>query len=459
MSTVGLNRHGMIYVDDLRESASYTCKGDDDSDYADVEESSDESFHSEGEEIAECWDPYLYQLQLQSPKPNRIGCAQKIPDAPSFFGEEYHGSISRDDTALLLGKADGNYLVRQGLSQPDSYSLSFVFGEQVRHYRLFYARNCYYVGEKPFDTIEDLVQDGLITLYMEANNVELYLKSAKESLRPEQPPPYTPPKEGEGSSEGTGDPSPLPGGKGVGKRNRYSPCTIPVKRDSIILGDAPSSAPTVDELKDSSAQGEASILSPSGAMPKTEDRVESLYFHYEKPHNFKLHNYLSMAWCDYCRNFMWGLRAQGYRCKDCGYSTHKQCKDEKHPNCQPSRLLVKKVYGVELTTIVKMHATKIPVVLKTCIEEVERRGLDFEGLYRVSGKSNDLLKIKKIFDSEGYADLTGIEDIHAITGALKLYLRELPLPLMTFEAYEICLIAAKLSTPEELPHSTPAQSH
>eukprot|EP00731_Ephydatia_muelleri_P028454 Em0020g98a len=96
-----------------------------------------------------------------------------------------------------------------------------------------------------------------------------------------------------------------------------------------------------------------------------------------------------------------------------------------------------------------MHATKIPVVLKTCIEEVERRGLDFEGLYRVSGKSNDLLKIKKIFDSEGYADLTGIEDIHAITGALKLYLRELPLPLMTFEAYEICLIAAKLSTPEE----------
>ena len=44
--------------------------------------------------------------------------------------------------------------------------------------------------------------------------------------------------------------------------------------------------------------------------------------------------------------------------------------------------------------------------------------------------------------TEGYADLTGIEDIHAITGALKLYLRELPLPLMTFEAYEICLIAA-----------------
>lgn len=39
------------------------------------------------------------------------------------------------------------------------------------------------VGEKSFDTIEDLVQDGLITLYMEANNVEDYLQSARRRTR------------------------------------------------------------------------------------------------------------------------------------------------------------------------------------------------------------------------------------------------------------------------------------
>lgn len=38
-------------------------------------------------------------------------------------------------------------------------------------------------GEKPFDTIVDLVQDGLITLYMEANNVEDYLQSARRRTR------------------------------------------------------------------------------------------------------------------------------------------------------------------------------------------------------------------------------------------------------------------------------------
>ena len=35
-------------------------------------------------------------------------------------------------------------------------------------------------------------------------------------------------------------------------------------------------------------------------------------------------------------------------------------------------------------------------------------------------------------------------DIHAITGALKLYFRELPIPLMTFDSYDICLIAASM---------------
>ena len=39
------------------------------------------------------------------------------------------------------------------------------------------------IGEKPFETIEDLVQDGLITLYMEVNNVEDYLKSARETMQ------------------------------------------------------------------------------------------------------------------------------------------------------------------------------------------------------------------------------------------------------------------------------------
>ena len=122
--------------------------------------------------------------------------------------------------------------------------------------------------------------------------------------------------------------------------------------------------------------------------------------------SLQLHNYIGLAWCDFCRNFMWGLRNQGYRCKgkqtlslllispntwslrvslsDCGDNVHKQCRGETGLDCQPSRLLVKRVYCVELTTLVKMHGTKVPVVVSSCIEEVEKRGTQPTRLYTIA---------------------------------------------------------------------------
>ena len=47
------------------------------------------------------------------------------------------------------------------------------------------------------------------------------------------------------------------------------------------------------------------------------------------------------------------------------------------------------------------------------------------------------------------ADLSKFEDIHALTGAMKLYLRELPIPLMTFDVYDLCLIAVRMRSQEE----------
>ncbi len=47
------------------------------------------------------------------------------------------------------------------------------------------------------------------------------------------------------------------------------------------------------------------------------------------------------------------------------------------------------------------------------------------------------------------ADLRAVEDVHAITGTLKLFLRDLPIPLLTFDAYDLCLIAARTGSEGE----------
>ena len=44
------------------------------------------------------------------------------------------------------------------------------------------------------------------------------------------------------------------------------------------------------------------------------------------------------------------------------------------------------------------------------------------------------------------APLSSYDDTHAIAGALKLYFRELPIPLITFECYDLVLVAASKHT-------------
>ncbi|XP_054236685.1 N-chimaerin [Indicator indicator] len=173
---------------------------------------------------------------------------------------------------------------------------------------------------------------------------------------------------------------------------------------------------------------------------------------YEKIHNFKVHTFRGPHWCEYCANFMWGLIAQGVKCADCGLNVHKQCSKMVPNDCKPDLKHVKKVYSCDLTTLVKAHFAKRPMVVDMCIREIESRGLNSEGLYRVSGFSDLIEDVKMAFDRDGEkADISVnmYEDINIITGALKLYFRDLPIPLITYDAYPKFIESAKTADPDE----------
>lgn len=59
---------------------------------------------------------------------------------------------------------------------------------------------------------------------------------------------------------------------------------------------------------------------------------------------------------------------------DCGLNVHKQCSKVVPNDCQPDLRHVKKVYSCDLTTLVKAHNTKRPMVVDMCIQELEARG-------------------------------------------------------------------------------------
>lgn len=76
--------------------------------------------------------------------------------------------------------------------------------------------------------------------------------------------------------------------------------------------------------------------------------------------------------------------------------------------------------------------------MKKCVQEVELRGLLQEGIYRVSGFADEIEALKLALDKEGEnADISeaAYSNINVVAGTLKLYLRLLPIPLITFQAY------------------------
>lgn len=362
------------------------------------------------------WKSYLYTLQQQAPVPKRIVSGKEVSGRPAQYGREFHGTISREETDVLLQNGEGCYLVRESQRAPGTYTLCLRFGGVTKNFKLFYDGK-HYVGEKRFDTIQDLVADGLIALYLEAKAGDYIAMMCSESNYEVSP--YM---------------------TLTSRRRKRGPSATP------LLPKRP-----LDQVDDNSHDYERP---PTDAKEILVAAIQNSYIdvqQYEKQHMFKVHNFAGFHWCDYCGNFMWGLIGQGVKCEDCGFAAHRRCSEDVPPDCCPDLRHVRRVFGVDLTTLVKAHNTIRPFVVDMCIKEIERRGVEAEGLYRVSGFNDAIESLRMTIDKDGEnADISPkmYEDINVIAGVLKLYFRLLPIPIITFDSYPHFLSAAKRSTEE-----------
>nr|XP_060638476.1 rho GTPase-activating protein 12 isoform X2 [Anolis sagrei ordinatus] len=103
------------------------------------------------------------------------------------------------------------------------------------------------------------------------------------------------------------------------------------------------------------------------------------------------------------------------------------------------------VFGCNLSSLCQRENTTVPTFVKLCIDHVEEHGLDVDGLYRVSGNLAVIQKLRFAVNHDEKLDLNDSkwEDIHVITGALKMFFRELPEPLFTFSHFNDFVNAIK----------------
>ncbi|XP_026977805.1 rho GTPase-activating protein 12 isoform X3 [Sagmatias obliquidens] len=103
------------------------------------------------------------------------------------------------------------------------------------------------------------------------------------------------------------------------------------------------------------------------------------------------------------------------------------------------------VFGANLANLCQRENGTVPKFVKLCIEHVEQHGLDVDGIYRVSGNLAVIQKLRFTVNHDEKLDLKDSkwEDIHVITGALKMFFRELPEPLFTFNHFNDFVNAIK----------------
>ncbi|XP_055589768.1 uncharacterized protein LOC129741935 isoform X2 [Uranotaenia lowii] len=105
------------------------------------------------------------------------------------------------------------------------------------------------------------------------------------------------------------------------------------------------------------------------------------------------------------------------------------------------------VFGVELEQVERDEKLQVPRFMVECVEILkEPEYMCTSGLYRASGNKNSIETIKKKMNerrSPKKYDFLKKQDVHSLTGSLKLFFRELKSPLIPKDIYEMCVRKTK----------------
>jgi len=108
----------------------------------------------------------------------------------------------------------------------------------------------------------------------------------------------------------------------------------------------------------------------------------------------------------------------------------------------------KATFGVDLADQMTRDGVEVPPIMVKCFEAIEKHGIATVGVYRIGGTMSKVTRLKEKLDKD--LEATNLDadewsgDISNVTSVLKLWLRELPEPLLTMQLHQGFLDAAKI---------------
>ncbi|XP_074501827.1 rho GTPase-activating protein 22 isoform X4 [Sebastes fasciatus] len=91
----------------------------------------------------------------------------------------------------------------------------------------------------------------------------------------------------------------------------------------------------------------------------------------------------------------------------------------------------------------------VPVLVEQCVCFIREHGLEEEGLFRAPGQTNHVRELQDALDRGEKPVFDSTTDVHTVASLLKLYIRELPEPIIPFSKYTQFLSCAPFLTKDK----------
>ncbi|XP_071967553.1 rho GTPase-activating protein 45 isoform X4 [Engystomops pustulosus] len=147
--------------------------------------------------------------------------------------------------------------------------------------------------------------------------------------------------------------------------------------------------------------------------------------------------------CRECNSYVY---FQGAECEECSLACHKKCLETLAIQCGHKKLQGRLLlFGRNFSEAAKRSPDHVPFLIQKCVSEIEARALTMKGIYRVNGVKTRVEKLCQAFENGKELVELSQASPHDLSNVLKLYLRQLPEPLMPFRLYNGLMGLAKES--------------
>ncbi|KAM8961850.1 rho GTPase-activating protein 45 isoform 2-T2 [Pelodytes ibericus] len=157
----------------------------------------------------------------------------------------------------------------------------------------------------------------------------------------------------------------------------------------------------------------------------------------------KLRKLRTPSKCRECNSYVY---FQGAECDECSLACHKKCLETLAIQCGHKKLQGRLLlFGRDFSEAALRSPDHVPFLIRKCVSEIEDRALTMKGIYRVNGVKTRVEKLCQAFENGKELVELSQASPHDLSNVLKLYLRQLPEPLMPFRMYNSLMGLAKES--------------